>query len=241
MLALALSLALPPVPAGPPGVVPIVIEPSERARVRGVVRAEGEATLDLAAITIELACSSCGRPVARVRPDLAGGFEFWGLEPGAHRLTLTIEGRTIVRELSLAAGEEHALTLIVGPEPPPPERAAAIQPAPAPAPAPTPARLDPGQPLRRGGLAATVVGTSLGIGAILIASLAPCGKDGTRGANCEVDVRNTAALATGLAAAGVLTAGIVAMALGRSMQRERVSGSFALQPGGGSLVVMGRF
>lgn len=245
--ALALSLALPPVPPGPPGVAPIVIEagpsPRAQARVQGRVQAEGEAALDLSTVSLELECSGgCGRPAARVRPDLSGAFELWRIEPGRHRLTLHVGPRSFVHELELAPGEERVITLVVPEvEPPPPSLPASRPSAPPQTAAARERMADPGQPLRRGGLAATIVGSTMGVGALLFATLVPCGKDGTRGADCDVDVRNTVALAMGLASAGTLTAGLVALGLGRAQRREHVSAGVALQRGGGGLVVLARF
>lgn len=241
VLVLALACSLPPVPSGPPGIAPIEVRASDHARVRGLVRGEGTSTLELDEVTLELACEGCGREALRVRPDLAGAFEFWGLAPGRHRLTLRVGTRSVVRELELAAGEEHVLSLIVP--------AAAPAPAPSLAPdTPPPAadtrpteRSDPSLPLRRGGLAATIVGGTMGVGALLFATVVPCGEDGTRGADCDVDVRNTVALAMGLASAGTLTAGLVALGLGRAQRREQISAGFVVQRGGGGLVVLTRF
>jgi hypothetical protein len=242
---LALACSLPPVPSGPPGVAPIEVPAREQARVRGVVQAEGAGVLELDEVTLELACAGCGREAARVRPDLAGAFEFWGLAPGRHRLTLRVGTRTFVRELELAAGEEHAITLVV------PALAAAPLPLPTlptPDPEPSPSlhpraaeASDLSQPLRRGGLAATIVGGTMGVGALLFATVVPCGEDGTRGADCDVDVRNTVALAMGLASAGTLTAGLVALGLGRAQRREQIAAGLVVQRGGGGLVVRMRF
>lgn len=241
--ALALALALPPVPAGPPGVAPIVIESGPRAdaRVRGIVQAEGEEPLDLSTITIELACSGigCGREPLRVRPDVSGAFELWKVAAGRHRLTLRVGARSFEHELELAAGEERVVTLVV-PKLEVPAPSLASEPAVRAQPHASSRAPDPGQPLRRGGLAATIVGGTMGVGALLFATLVPCGKDGTRGADCDVDVRNTVALAMGLASAGTLTAGLVAMGFGRALRREQVAAGVALQRDGG-VVVVGRF
>jgi hypothetical protein len=239
---LALACSLPPVPSGPPGVAPIEVRASEQARVRGVVQPEHADTLELDEVTLELACTGCGREAARVRPDLAGAFEFWGLAPGRHRLTLRVGPRSFVRELELAAGEEHVLTLVVpAPAPvPAPVLAPATEPL-VPADARPSERSDPSLPLRRGGLAATIVGSTMGVGALLFATVVPCGQDGTRGADCDVDVRNTVALAMGLASAGTLTAGLVALGLGRAQRREQIAAGLVVQRGGGGLVVLTRF
>lgn len=239
---LALACSLPPVPSGPPGIAPIEVRASDQARVRGLVQGEGTSTLELDEVTLEIVCEGCGREALRVRPDLAGAFEFWGLAPGRHRLTLRVGTRSIVRELELAPGEEHVLTLVVPAAAPAPAPALAPDtPSPAPAETRPSERSDPSLPLRRGGLAATIVGSTMGVGALLFATVVPCGEDGTRGADCDVDVRNTVALAMGLASAGTLTAGLVALGLGRAQGREQISAGLVVQRGGGGLVVLTRF
>lgn len=242
VLVLALACSLPPVPSGPPGIAPIEVRASDQARVRGLVQGEGTSTLELDEVTLELACEGCGREALRVRPDLAGAFEFWGVPPGRHRLTVRVGTRSVVRELELAAGEEHQLTLVVPAASPAPAPALAPDtPPPAPLDTRPTERSDPSLPLRRGGLAATIVGGTMGVGALLFATVVPCGEDGTRGADCDVDVRNTVALAMGLASAGTLTAGLVALGLGRAQRREQISAGLVVQRGGGGLVVLTRF
>jgi hypothetical protein len=240
---------LPPVPVGPPGgVAPIVVQPiaspeQATARLRGSVRGEGF-ELELSTVTLELACIDCTRAPARVRPDLRGEFEFWGIEPGAYRLTVEQQGRTSERELTLTAHEDASIELVIARPAPmlelPDEVVDSLAPD-------DPLRRyarprDEGQTLRRAGLATTVLGAALGIGGVLVATLAPCGHDGTRGANCDIDIRNTVGLVLGVSAAGALTAGIVSMVLGRSLQRrQRIEAGFTAQRGSGGLVLVGRF
>lgn len=240
---------LPPVPTGPPGgVTPIFVEPiasSERAsaRLHGVVRGE-DFVLELSTVTLELACIDCTEAPARVRPDLQGEFEFWGIEPGTYRLIVEQQGRTSERELTLTADQQANIELVVPRPPPMPELPAELVDSLA---ADDPLRRharprDEGETLRRAGLATTVLGSALGIGGVLVATLAPCGRDGTQGADCNVDIRNTVALVLGVSAVGALTAGIVSMALGRSYQRrQQIEAGLTAGRGSGGLVLVGRF
>ncbi len=237
---------LPPAPASPPGgTPPIEVRPSrsavEAARLSGTLRGE-DFELDLREVTLELACIDCTRPATRVRPDLRGGFEFWGLEPGGYRLIITAGARTSERELELAAGEAARLELVIASASASPESPTELTPPKERGPEPRPRPQDQGAALRRAGLATTVVGSAMAVGGVLVASLAPCRHDGTTGANCDVDVRNTVALVLGVAAAGTLTAGIVSMVLGRSLQREqRLAAGIAFDRRGGGLVLVARF
>jgi hypothetical protein len=241
---------LPPVPVGPPGgAAPIVVEPivippaTATARLHGTVRGE-DFELELSTVTLELECIDCTRAPARVRPDLRGEFEFWGIEPGAYRLIVEQQGRTTTRELTLAADEHASIELVIPRPPPVPELPAELADSLAPA---DPLRAharprDEGQTLRRAGLATTVLGTALGIGGVLVATMPPCGNDGTRGANCDVDIRNTIGLVLGVSAAGAVTAGVVSMVLGRSLQRQqRIEAGIMARRGSGGLVLVGRF
>ncbi|MFV8749842.1 hypothetical protein ACNOYE_04775 [Nannocystaceae bacterium ST9] len=258
VLALLLALlaieppVLPPVPANPPGgVPPILVRPSASepasARIGGVVRGDGY-DLELGSVTLELACLDCDRAATRVRPDLRGAFEFWGLAAGEYRLVVeqrfdTRVEQTSERTLTLAADEQATLELVIARPPPRPELPAELVGS---LPADDPRRQTPvqdqGQTMRRVGLGVTVVGAAMGIGGVLVATVPPCGRDGSRGADCQVDIRNTIALILGVSAAGALTGGIVSMVVGRSLGRQsRFQAGIAPQRRGAGLVVVGRF
>lgn len=102
---------------------------------------------------------------------------------------------------------------------------------------------DEGLVLRRVGLGVTIFGTILGIGGAVAASTNPCGHDGARGSDCEVDIRNTVALTMGVTALGTLTAGITSMAIGHALRkRQQLSAvAFRFGPDGGGLTFTARF
>jgi hypothetical protein len=104
-------------------------------------------------------------------------------------------------------------------------------------------RHDEGFVLRRVGLGVTIFGSVLAVGGVLAAYSNPCGHDGARGSNCEVDVRNSVALTMGVTALGVLTAGITSMAVGHALKKRQLASGFALRfdRGGGGLIFVTRF
>jgi len=89
-----------------------------------------------------------------------------------------------------------------------------------------------------GGIALTSVGTLLGIGAIVMASLDPC-RPGA-GNSCQAAARDRAALVMGLPAIAVLGGGIALLTLGVTKRRRIAAGATASRRGGG-LVISGRF
>jgi hypothetical protein len=104
-------------------------------------------------------------------------------------------------------------------------------------------RHDEGLVLRRVGLGVTIFGTVLAAGGLMAAFSNPCGHDGARGSNCEVDVRNAVALTMGVTALGALTAGITSMAVGHSIRKRQLASGLALNfnRGGGGLLFVVRF
>ena len=104
-------------------------------------------------------------------------------------------------------------------------------------------RDDEGLVLRRVGLGVTIFGTVLAVGGLFAAYTNPCGHDGARGSNCEVDIRNAVALTMGVTALGTLTAGITSMAIGHALKkRQQLSAvAFRFDPSGGGLVFTARF
>ncbi|EDM78763.1 hypothetical protein PPSIR1_12298 [Plesiocystis pacifica SIR-1] len=192
-------------------------------------RIEGSVTLPagvaLESVRVELECACAGQ-TQRLRLNIAGAFSFTGLGPG--RYTVRAEGvdaegveQRAVTTIELGPGTQAQLELALEP--------VAAAPATVPAPAldsPPPAATLPAPPpedgkvFRRVGLGVTVLGVVVGIGGTFVAFQAPCGKDGSRGANCETDVRNTLALSSGVLALGAIVGGVSSMAVGQALKRR---------------------
>jgi len=105
-------------------------------------------------------------------------------------------------------------------------------------------RDDEGLVLRRVGLGVTIFGTVLAIGGVFAAYTNPCGHDGARGSNCEVDIRNAVALTMGVTALGALTAGITSMSIGHALRKRQLQASglaLRLDRGAAGLMFVGRF
>ena len=258
LLASALATVVsvePPAELSTPTAEAMPVERSaEAARIEGRVICEG---VDKGEVLVELAAvgSEPGSGVTRMRLDLNSAFAFYAVTPG--RYSLRARHGSLVRntQLDLAAGDELEVELVLcapvpaiarGPERP------ALPATRRPRGAIWSHAGDEGLAMRRFGLATTVVGTVLATGALVVAFHNPCGRDGASGADCRVDLRNTAALGLGITALGSLTAGVTLMAVGQTVARRDPTRSrpgaraqlhwgLDLHPGGSGLVLAGRF
>lgn len=90
----------------------------------------------------------------------------------------------------------------------------------------------------RGGIALTVVGAAMVIGAIVLGASDPC--TASAGNSCQKDARNRAAWVLGVPGAIVLGGGITLLAIGLKKQRTLRAAVTAARTGGG-LSLSGRF
>lgn len=221
VLALTLAPAPPSLPTAGPG--PNALVPGGVAVEPG--RIEGSVTLPagvaLQSVRVELECA-CASQTQRLRLNIAGAFSFTGLGPGRYTVRATgvdaegVEQRAVTT-LELGPGTQAQLELALEPAPAVPAPALDSPPPAAAPPAPPP---EDGKVFRRVGLGVTVLGVVVGIGGTFVAFQAPCGKDGSRGANCETDVRNTLALSSGVLALGAIVGGVSSMAVGQALKRR---------------------
>lgn len=196
--------------------------PSRSAALRGALLIEDPA-LDLGDVLIELSCS-CEDQVQRLRPALGGTFSYAGLTPGRYTVRARYPGGHVELPLVLEPGRESTVALRIHAAAPPAPSVADDNAAPTPPLRPAGAVAthprDSGAGLRRYGLGFTVLGTVLGIGGLVAAYHNPCGKDGSKGGNCEVDVRNIVALGLGVTALGSMTGGLISMAVGQALRKR---------------------